>query len=78
MPADPSPFESAQAVQDLRARVLAKEPISPEEYRAVIESLRRTRTAAAAPAGPRKKATPSANTGGPPSPLFDLNDDGND
>lgn len=45
-PLDPNAL--AIKVNDLRNRVLAGEPIEPEEYREVIASLRQARTSASA------------------------------
>ena len=61
-------YETATQLQDLRARVLAGEPVEAAEYRCIIDSIRRARTAAAAPAAKgRKKATSLI-----PTPLEDI------
>lgn len=46
-------------LQDLRNRVLNQEPISPEEYAAVIRALRANRRAAEPKAGKKPKVVPA-------------------
>lgn len=64
----PNDYETAVELQDLRARVLAGEPVQAAEYRRIIDSIRRARTAAASPAPKaRKKAAALL-----PTPLEDI------
>jgi hypothetical protein len=56
------PINDLEYMQDLRSRVLAGEHVSSEEYSRVLESLRRSRTAAPAvkPRTSRAKSTKPA------------------
>lgn len=54
-------FQTAQRLQDLRSRALSGEEISPEEYRDIIDSIRRARLSASSPLLKPKKQTLDLN-----------------
>lgn len=54
-------LSTSQRLNDLRARVVSGEEVSPEEYRDIIASIRATRLSAAMPTKTKAKAKSSSS-----------------